>query len=114
MNCLSFDRQKLVEQLRFALPLKARARPPLIERLRKTISCDAARSNLPVTNIFDAGESLGLMCQLDLTQYCPQTPLSRRSARASRARPQIWARSEVSALSKARRSRIAASLVVCR
>jgi hypothetical protein len=71
---LSLEKQKLVEQLRFALPLKARARPPLIERLRKSISQDAARSNLPVTNIFDAGESLGLMCQLDLTQYSAQTP----------------------------------------
>ena len=38
MNCLSSNKQKLIEQLRFALPLKARARPPLIERLRKTIS----------------------------------------------------------------------------
>ncbi len=74
MNCLSLDKQKLVEQLRFALPLTARARPPLIERLRKTISRDAAGSNLPVTNVFDAGERLGLMCQLDLTQYCPQAP----------------------------------------
>ncbi len=74
MNCISLSRQKLVEQLRFALPLKARARPPLIERLRKTISCDAARSNLPVTNIFDAGENLGLMCELDLTRYRPQAP----------------------------------------
>ena len=76
MNCLSLDRQKLVEQLRFALPLRARARarPPLIERLRRTISHDAARSNLPVMNVFDAGESLGLMCQLDLTQYCPHAP----------------------------------------
>ncbi len=72
MNCLSFDKQKLIEQLRFALPLKARARPPLIERLRKTISHEAARSNLPVTNVFDAGESLGLMCELDLTQYNSQ------------------------------------------
>jgi hypothetical protein len=74
MNCLSPDRKKLVEQLRFALPLRARARPPLIERLRKSVSHDAARSNLPVTNIFDAGERLGLMCQLDLTQYNSQTP----------------------------------------
>ncbi len=74
MNCLSSNKQKLVEQLRFALPLRARARPPLIERLRGTISLDAARSNLPVTNVFDAGESLGLVCQLDLTQYCPQAP----------------------------------------
>ncbi|MGO9773531.1 MAG: hypothetical protein ACLPSW_29110 [Roseiarcus sp.] len=74
MNCRSCDRQKLIEQLRFALPLKARARPPLIERLRKSVSCDAARSNLPVTNVFDVGEGLGLMCQLDLTQYCPRTP----------------------------------------
>jgi hypothetical protein len=74
MNCLSLDRQKLIEELRFALPLKARARPPLIERLRGTLSPDAARSVLPVTNVFDAGENLGLMCQLDLTQYCPQAP----------------------------------------
>ena len=74
MNRLSLERQKLVEQLRFALPLKARARPPLIERLRKSVSRDAARSNLPVMSIFDAGENLGLMCQLDLTQYCSRTP----------------------------------------
>ena len=74
MHCLSSNKRKLIEELRFALPLKARARPPLIERLRKTISRDAARSNLPVTNVFDAGETLGLMCQLDLTQYCPQAP----------------------------------------
>ena len=74
MHCRSSNKQKLIEELRFALPLKARARPPLIERLRKTISRDAARSNLPVTNVFDAGENLGLMCQLDLTQYCPQAP----------------------------------------
>ncbi|MGA8171492.1 MAG: hypothetical protein WB816_11790 [Methylocystis sp.] len=74
MVCFTLDRQRLVEQLRFALPLTARARPPLIERLGKTISRDAARSNLPVTNVFDAGESLGLMCQLDLSQYCPQAP----------------------------------------
>ena len=44
MDCFSLNRQKLVEQLRFALPLTARARSPLIERLRKTISRDAARS----------------------------------------------------------------------
>ena len=74
MKRLSLDRQKLVEQLRLALPLKARARPLLIGRLRKSVSCDAARSNLPVTNVFDAGEGLGLMCQLDLTQYNTQTP----------------------------------------
>jgi hypothetical protein len=74
MTRRSLERLKLVEQLRFALPLRARARPPLIARLRRTISQDAARSNLPVTNIFDAGESLGLMCQLDLTQYSPRTP----------------------------------------
>jgi hypothetical protein len=74
MSSLSLERQKLVEQLRFALPLKARARAPLIERLRGAISLDAARSNLPVTNIFDAGEGIGLMCQLDLTQYCPEAP----------------------------------------
>ena len=66
MNCLSSDRHKLLEKLRFALPLQARARSPLIERLRRTISQDAARSNLPVTNVFDAGETLGLVCQLDL------------------------------------------------
>ncbi len=74
MIFLSLDRQKLVGDLQFALPLKARARPPLIERLRKTISRDVARLNLSVMDVFDAGESLGLKCQLDLTQYCPPAP----------------------------------------
>jgi len=72
MSFSSLERLKLFEQLRFALPLKARARPPLIERLRRSGYCEAARSSLPVTNIFDAGENFGLMCELDLTQYCPQ------------------------------------------
>ena len=74
MSSLSLEGQKLFEQLRFALPLKARARPPLIERLRKSGHCEAARSSLSVTNIFDAGEKFGLMCELDLTQYCPRAP----------------------------------------
>jgi hypothetical protein len=74
MDCFSLNKQKLVEQLRFALPLTARARSPLIDRLRKIISRDAARSNLLVTSVFDAGENLGLMCQLDLTQHGAQAP----------------------------------------
>jgi len=74
MRTQSLERRKLVEKLRIALPLKARARAPLIERLRGTVSIDAARSDLPVTNIFDAGGGIGLMCQLDLTQVCPQAP----------------------------------------
>ena len=74
MPLSSLERMKLFEQLRFATPLKARARPPLIKRLQKSGCCEAARSNLLVTNVFDAGQNLGLMCELDLTQYCPRAP----------------------------------------
>ena len=70
----SLEKQKLFEQLRFATPLKARARLPLIKRLQKSGCCEAARSNLLVTNVFDAGQNLGLLCELDLTEFFPHAP----------------------------------------
>jgi len=75
MNELFLARWKRIEQLRLALPLRARAEPPLIERLQKSRCREAARSNLLVTNVFDGGRDLGLMCELDLTQYSPCAPL---------------------------------------
>ena len=62
-------RRELTERLRLALPLSGRARQQLLERLSEIISPEAARSNLLITDVYDAGEEHGLLCQLDLTRY---------------------------------------------
>jgi len=59
----------LLERLRWSLPLSVRARQRLVERLSAFLPLEAARSSLLVTDVYDAGEELGLLCQLDLTRH---------------------------------------------
>ncbi len=69
MNRCSPDREMLIDRLRQSLPLAARARQQLVERLSAILSPDAARSNLLVTDLYDAGEEHGVLCQLDLSRH---------------------------------------------
>ena len=69
MNRCSPDREMLIDRLRRNLPLAARARQQLVARLSAILSPDAARSNLLVTNLYDAGEEHGVLCQLDLSRH---------------------------------------------
>jgi hypothetical protein len=62
MNCVS-RKEELVERMRRALPLVAHARPPLLTFLRHCIARDTAAPRLTVTNVFDAGDAQGVMCQ---------------------------------------------------
>lgn len=63
------DRRVLIERLRRSLPLSARARQRLVERLSAFLPREVARSSLLVTDVYDAGEELGVVCQLDLTRH---------------------------------------------
>ena len=69
MNRCSPDREMLIERLRRSLPLSARARQRLVKRLSAFLSLEVARSSLLVTDVYDAGEELGLLCQLDFTRH---------------------------------------------
>jgi len=50
-------------RLQRALPLPAYGKPALLSFLRNRVVNTGASPRLTVTNVFDAGESRGLMCQ---------------------------------------------------
>jgi len=58
--------EALARQLQGFLPLSAYCRPPLLRALRERAPNVTASSSLLVTAVFDRGESVGLMCKIDL------------------------------------------------
>ncbi len=65
----SGERRVLIDRLRLNLPLSVRPRQRLIERLSAFLPLEAMRSSLLVTSVYDAGDELGVLCQLDLTPH---------------------------------------------
>ena len=63
------DRKIQIATLRLYLPLSARPRRRLVERLSAFLAPEAARADLLVTDLYDAGEEHGLLCQLDLSRH---------------------------------------------
>jgi len=69
MNRSYSDGRLLIDRLRSSMPLLARARQKLVERLGAFLPPGAARGNLLVTDLYDVGEEHGLLCQLDLSRH---------------------------------------------
>ncbi|MBM3577493.1 MAG: hypothetical protein FJX40_07480 [Alphaproteobacteria bacterium] len=66
---MNFDRvrqESLVHNLRGALPLSAHPRPPLLAFLRERGAIGRNAPRLVVVDIFDAGETQGLMCRFEI------------------------------------------------
>jgi hypothetical protein len=62
----SSDLNAEIERLRAALPRPARARQVLVDVLRARGLTGREVPRLVVVDIFDAGESLGLMCRFEM------------------------------------------------
>jgi hypothetical protein len=73
MRQAACNMQEFVHRLRSATPLTARARPSLADHLRRSVP-QAARAPLTVSDIYDGGAELGLLCLLDLRKHGDGAP----------------------------------------
>jgi hypothetical protein len=67
------DLNTSIERLRAALPRTARARQALIDALRARGLTGRWTPRLVVVDVFDAGESLGIMCRFELGGDRPES-----------------------------------------
>lgn len=59
--------QRLIQNLRRALPLSAHARPALLSFLRARGAIGGVSPRLTVIDVFDAGRDRGLMCRFTIS-----------------------------------------------
>lgn len=76
------DTRRLLEAFRRCLPLVAHPRGRLRATLMRSPQNKGLDSKCKVTNVFDAGETFGLMCQVEIGESDPSllvTPLAELS-----------------------------------
>ncbi|MFO1125919.1 MAG: hypothetical protein U1E25_12045 [Methylocystis sp.] len=69
MDCVHGERQRLVQNLRRALPASAHPRGALLDFLRaRGAAMGRHAPRLSIVDIFDAGEARGLMCRFTIAE----------------------------------------------